>query len=115
MIVTSSPKPYCEKIIEHFNLPIKKENLICYHDTAKHKPASEPIIKAFQKMKSTELILSFGDDPKDIIASQIPGVLSVACLWGSSNQDNLKASNPIYICETTKDAYDLIKENILKL
>lgn len=115
MIVTSSPKYYCERVINYFKLPIKKENLICYHDTIKHKPDSEPIIKALEKMKSIKFILSFGDDPKDIIASQTHGILSVACLWGSLNQDNLIASNPTYICKTTKDAYNLIKENISKL
>ena len=47
-IVTSSPAPYCLKVIEHHQLRITKP--VCYHDTADHKPHSAPIAKGIERL-----------------------------------------------------------------
>lgn len=43
-IVTSSPRPYCEKILDYLN--ITGVITVCYHDTKKHKPDPEPYMLA---------------------------------------------------------------------
>lgn len=111
VIVTSSPRSYCKKVIEHFNIPVN--NLICYHDTINHKPNPEPIIKAIEKyLNSEKMIFSFGDDIKDIEASNYAKIYSVACLWGSTNQEILKNSNANFICKTPQDMFSLLKKHV---
>lgn len=113
-IVTSSPRNYCEKIVKYFNIPI--EQMICYHDTLKHKPDPEPVFKALDCMNKSKLIFSLGDDIKDIIASNSANIISVGCLWWSTEtEEKFKQNNANYICKTSLDAYNLIKSNILKL
>jgi len=110
-IVTSSPKPYCEKIVNYFKLPI--DVLVCFYDTKNHKPHPEPILLAANKMGIKELnkILSFGDDAKDIIASNNAKVISVACTWGTDNKKDLLNENPKYICNTIDDMRLLISKH----
>lgn len=111
VIVTSSPRSYCKKVIEYFNIPVN--NLICYHDTINHKPNPEPIIKAIEKyLNSEKMIFSFGDDIKDIEASKHEKIHSVACLWGSTNQEILKNSNADFICKTPQDMFSLLKKHV---
>ncbi len=109
-IVTSSPRPYCQKVIDYFALPI--DTCVCYHDTSKHKPHPEPIILAVEKMRviNRGSILSFGDDAQDIMASNGANVISVACMWGTSDAKSLLSSNPNHICNTPEDMSTLIRE-----
>lgn len=83
-IVTSSPRAYCEKVLEY--LEIRDVITVCYHDTEKHKPNPEPLKLAISKMKNQENknIIAIGDEEKDIIAANsIPGVISVLAYWGN--------------------------------
>lgn len=105
VIVTSSPKRYCQLVVEHFGLTVS--DIVCYHDTELHKPSPQPIIKALSKM-SDKLVLSFGDDYKDIKASNSANVISVGCTWGTDDLVALRGSNPKHICESTIELLDLI-------
>lgn len=107
-IVTSSPRPYCERVIRYFSLPI--DVCVCYHDTNKHKPNPDPIILAANELhaKALDNVISFGDEANDIIASNSANVFSVACTWGSDNISNLLSANPRYICKTVQDMGDFL-------
>ena len=106
-IVTSSPRPYCERIISYWGWTINIT--VCYHDTRKHKPDPEPILLALQKSRcSAEKTFAVGDTPGDIIAANRAGVLSVAALWRSDQWDELLAANPGVVCQTVSDLCFLI-------
>lgn len=106
-IVTSSPRPYCIRVIDQFSLPINYT--VCFHDTKKHKPDPDPILLAVKKMNNTSFpILSFGDEQKDIIASNNANVISVACTWDADDIPKLLSASPKHICNTVLDMQHLI-------
>lgn len=110
-IVTSSPRSYCERIRNLFSFPI--ENLVCYHDTIKHKPYPDPIFLSISNMldDSKKPILSFGDEAKDILASKAANVISVACTWGTHEHTTLLRSAPDFICNDVLDVINLIERH----
>jgi HAD superfamily hydrolase (TIGR01549 family) len=106
-IVTSSPKPYCGRVIERFKW--KNVKSVCYHDTQRHKPYPDPILRGLSLtgLKAEE-VLSVGDDPKDVVASKAAGVCSVGALWGAVNRNALIESRPDALCETVAELRNLI-------
>ena len=108
-IVTKSPSNYCEKILKDWDININLK--VCYHDVVNQKPSSEPIEKALNLMNlSANEVISLGDQKNDIIASNSANVLSVACLWGALNLDELKKSNPNFIINEPVEIIDIIKK-----
>jgi HAD superfamily hydrolase (TIGR01662 family) len=111
-IVTSSPASYCKNVCTHWGICL--DYVVAYHDTKKRKPAPDPILLALEKMKAKPAdTISFGDRDIDIQASHAAGVKSVACLWGSEDQDSLLAAKPNYIIHHPKEIIPLIG-NIFK-
>lgn len=107
-IVTSSPKAYAERVVQHFNW--KFDIIIGYHDTAMHKPHPDPILKAIRLLNAkTNETLSVGDSLKDIQASKSAGCMSGACYWGSEEKEQLIISNATYHFNEVKDLINLIK------
>ncbi|NBK99997.1 MAG: HAD family hydrolase, partial [Erysipelotrichia bacterium] len=76
-IVSTSPRPYIEKLVAQFNMPAKW--IVGYHDAKPIKPHPAPMLKALEIMgvdaKST---ISFGDRAIDIEASNAANIESVA-------------------------------------
>lgn len=97
-IVSTSPRPYVERIVHHFNIPTNY--IIGYHDAKPIKPSPAPIFKALQLMGcSASQAVSFGDRAIDIQASKAAGVKAVACLWGTKEDFALRASGPDLIID----------------
>lgn len=87
-VVTSSPRPYCEKILNY--LGISGVITVCYHDTLKHKPDPDPYQLAISKMSNQigKNIIAIGDEEKDIIAAQRANIVSVLVNWGNKDSNN---------------------------
>ncbi|MBK1811547.1 HAD family hydrolase [Clostridium sp. YIM B02505] len=95
-IVTSSPSSYCKKILDYYKWTGLKT--VCYHDTYKHKPYPDPILKGVELLGvNPSQVISIGDEPNDIIASKCAGVISVAVTWGATDISKVKSQNPDYI------------------
>lgn len=106
-IVTSSPRPYCEKIIKHWGWKI--DATVCYHDTTNHKPLPEPIQKGlFSLGLEPSEAVAIGDAHQDIQAAKAAEVLSIGTLWGSLEKNLLKASKPDMVCVTVKDLREIL-------
>lgn len=91
-IVSTSPKPYIEKIVKHFQLPIKY--IIGYHDAKPIKPHPAPMVKALELLElPNEECISFGDRAIDIESSNAANIESVACFWGTKEKKLLLNSN----------------------
>lgn len=82
-IVTSSPRSYCERVLDF--LGIRGVITVCYHDTEHHKPDPEPILEAISRMVNQEgkWIIAIGDEDKDVVAAKSAGVISVLANWGN--------------------------------
>lgn len=110
-IVTSSPKSYCQRIINHNNWCF--DTVVCYHDTSNHKPHPAPILKAIESLEcENKNVISIGDEAKDIIASRRAGVISIASLWGTSYRADLLGANPDYTAETVDALSKLLFEEM---
>lgn len=84
-IVTSSPRPYCIKVLNFLNISTSDVITVCYHDTEKHKPDPEPITYAISKMSNQngKKIIVIGDEEKDVIAANAIGATSIMGFWGN--------------------------------
>lgn len=51
-IVTSSPRPYCERVVKYFSF--NPQFCVCYHDTKRHKPHPAPIRYAINQLQSID-------------------------------------------------------------
>jgi HAD superfamily hydrolase (TIGR01509 family) len=81
-IVTSSPKPYCEKVIKYWGWGV--DVTVCYHDTKQHKPHPEPIQKALSRLRlNSNEAVAIGDAQKDTQAAAAAGVMTIGALWGT--------------------------------
>lgn len=90
-VVSTSPRPYVEKIIKHFNLPI--DHIVAYHDAKPIKPHPAPMLKALELLGTTAKdTISFGDRVIDIQASNAANIESVACFWGTKEKSELLRS-----------------------
>jgi HAD superfamily hydrolase (TIGR01549 family) len=106
-VVTSSPQPYCRRVLDHFKWT--GVQTVCYYDTKRHKPDPAPIILGLEKLgiKASQAI-SVGDDPKDTAAAKAARVYSVGALWGALDKDALVNSGPDALCQTVGELKKLI-------
>lgn len=91
-IVTSSPRSYCNRVLEFLGLT--GVPTVCFHDTEKHKPDPEPLLLAIERMnvQEDEPIFVVGDEEKDIVAANQIGAIGILAYWGNpytyQNWDN---------------------------
>ena len=90
-IVSTSPRPYVEHVVQQFNLPIN--HIVAYHDAKPTKPHPAPMLKALEMMEcDAKSAISFGDRVIDIQSSNAAGIESVACFWGTKEKGELLRS-----------------------
>lgn len=90
-IVSTSPRPYVERLVAYHHIPATY--IVGYHDAKPIKPHPAPMIKALELMEETpDNVVSFGDRAIDIRASNAAGIESVACLWGTKEHGYLMNS-----------------------
>jgi HAD superfamily hydrolase (TIGR01509 family) len=94
-IVSTSPRPYVEKIVGYFG--IHADFIVGYHDAKPIKPSPAPMFRALQLLGCTaSQAVSFGDRAIDIQSSKAAGIKAVACTWGTKELAALMASAPDY-------------------
>lgn len=87
-IVSTSPRPYVEKLIAYYDLPI--QYIVSYHDAKPIKPHPAQMLKALELMNEDAYnTISFGDRVIDIQASNAADIESVACFWGTKEKKEL--------------------------
>ena len=107
-IVSTSPRPYLERVCRYFNIPA--DALLGFHDCVRIRPAPDGMIRALSAINSSaEMTVSFGDRAIDIIASNAANVSSVACLWGTAEIDALINSSPSAILSSPIQIIDCLK------
>lgn len=108
-IVTSSPRPYFERVARQFGLPLTPS--VCYHDTSLHKPHPAPILRALDLLGvEPACAVSIGDEPRDIEASLAAGTIAVAALWGSADPVGVAAAKPTHACRTPAELRQFLSD-----
>ncbi|MBD2078455.1 HAD family hydrolase [Leptolyngbya sp. FACHB-17] len=101
-IVTSSPQPYCDRVVTRWGWNI--DATVCYHDTSNKKPHPEPILLALKKLNvEAKSAISIGDAAKDTRSAKSAGVFSIGAMWGTLEREQLLQSKPDLLCETIED------------
>lgn len=107
-IVSTSPRPYVEKVVTHYNLPV--QHIVSYHDAKPIKPHPAQMLKALELMgKSAKEVISFGDRAIDIQASNAAGIESVACFWGTKEKGALLHSGYSHAIVRPEEIITLIR------
>jgi phosphoglycolate phosphatase-like HAD superfamily hydrolase len=107
-IVSTSPRPYVEKVVQQFNLPINQ--IIAYHDAKPIKPHPAPMIKALELLGcQAKDAISFGDRVIDIQSSNGAGIESVACFWGTKEKRELLVSGYTHAIVKPNEILSLIR------
>ena len=107
-VLCKAPSVYVKKVLNHFNIPF--DTVVAYHDVKLQKPNSEGMNLALTQLGlSAEDVISFGDEVSDVIASNGAGIESVACLWGSANEESLLGSDADHVIYTPNEIISLLK------
>lgn len=107
-IVSTSPRPYIEKIVAYYNLPI--HHIVSYHDAKPIKPHPAQMLKALDLMGlPANKVISFGDRVIDIEASNAAGIESVACFWGTKEKTELLRSDYSHAIVRPEEILTLIR------
>jgi HAD superfamily hydrolase (TIGR01549 family) len=113
-VITSSPSTYCSRVLAQFRW--KVDACVCYHDTSEHKPHPAPILEGLRRLNlPATSVVSVGDAPSDIFASQRAGVFAVAATWGTKDATSLRASRPDAIVERVDDLRAILTHRIPRL
>ena len=107
-IVSTSPRPYVENVVKHFNLPVNY--IVAYHDAKPIKPHPAPMLKALELLGcDAKRAISFGDRVIDIQASNAAGIESVACFWGTKEKAELIKSGYTHAIVKPSEILTLIR------
>lgn len=107
-IVSTSPRPYVEKVVQLFNLPI--DFIVAYHDAKPIKPHPAPMLKALEMLRcEAKSAISFGDRVIDIQSSNGAGIESVACFWGTKEKAELLNSEYTHAIVKPNEILTLIR------
>lgn len=106
--VSSSPRPYCERILTHFKFPYSA--LVAYHDTQMHKPNSQPFMKALSLIQiDPSKCISLGDDVKDVLAAKASGLaINIGCIWHVDNSTELVSNGADFIATQPMDVIEFL-------
>ncbi|KHF28368.1 HAD family hydrolase [Paenibacillus sp. 3LSP] len=111
-IVTSSPSSYCSRVIHYWKW--KVHSTVCYHDTQRRKPHPDPMNLAVTKLGvPKELVVSVGDDARDVEAAKSAGIISVGALWGAENKSELLASSPDFLFDKVDQLVQFLNDRYL--
>lgn len=107
-IVSTSPKPYVQKAVELFNIPV--DYIVAYHDAKPIKPHPAPMLKALELLQcQPKDAISFGDRVIDIQASNAAGIESIACFWGTKEKNELLHSEYVHAIVKPYEMLTLIR------
>lgn len=106
-VVTDSPGMYAKALLEYHRLPI--HILVAYHDTKRHKPYPDPMLRAAALLsREPGQVISVGDAVKDVAAAKAAGMCACAALWGCVNREAMRQSSPSYMANSPLDFLDYV-------
>ncbi len=108
-IVTSKTRYASQVGLDLFGLSPFISFMVCVEDTERHKPDSQPVLKALDLLgASPEEALFVGDSPHDMTAGHAAGVKTAAALWGPFAKDVVLASSPDFTLNSFPDLLPIL-------
>jgi pyrophosphatase PpaX len=82
----------------HFEVVVTGDQCSAY------KPDPDPFLRALERLAlPAHQCVVIGDSPADIVGARAAGLRSVAGLWGTLNEDELRAAGPDAVAHTPDD------------
>jgi HAD superfamily hydrolase (TIGR01549 family) len=83
-VVTSSPRSYCVRVLNHLGLA--PTVTVCYHDTDLHKPHPDPLVEAIERAgRFAGRAFYIGDKVDDMRAAAAAEMTGIGAVWGSED------------------------------
>lgn len=97
-IVSSKARQTVLKGLELFDLRRYFSAIVCFEDTARHKPHPDPVTlgRSLLGLEAPKAVM-VGDSPFDIAAARAAGVKAAAVGWSCFPEDELARERPDYI------------------
>lgn len=108
-VVTSKARPVTIMGLRLCGLEHLMDVLVCMEDTAVHKPAPDPVLKALERLQQKgwpgrkEEALMVGDSPWDVAAGKAAGIATATVAWSLFGRQQLDAEKPDLVLETMSD------------
>lgn len=94
-LVTSKSRVGVQRTLRLHKLEDFFDVIVSADDTAKGKPAPDPVLFALDQLNQAPERAAFvGDSPHDLQAGRAAGVATVAVSWGPYPREDLKACHP---------------------
>jgi HAD superfamily hydrolase (TIGR01509 family) len=105
-IVTTTPRPYCQRVLSRWGLSSYFADIVAYHDTQRHKPDPDPILLSLKRLNlRPSSVVAVGDTPDDIRSARAARVGSVGALWGAAQPDLVKRECPDVLAQTVQELH----------
>ena len=106
-VVTSAPKSYADRIVCQWAW--RFQTVVGYHDTKRHKPSPEPILKGLERLDvAAGHAVYVGDHHNDVVAAHAAGAGSVATTWGSLDPASLLGARPSFVAHSVQELRQLL-------
>jgi len=110
-LVTSKNRAELEHTMPRLKLQKVVNAVISANDTARPKPAPDPVIKALETLNTEAKHAVFiGDTVYDLTCGRAAGVQVAAVAWGAHLPDDLHAMQPDYYFKTPADLLKWIEQ-----
>jgi HAD superfamily hydrolase (TIGR01549 family) len=110
-IITTSPRPYAEKLVAYhqLNIPV----VIAYHDVRNRKPHPESILKAAELLHvSQHRCIYVGDMGDDIMAAVNAGAIPIGLSWDGTLEQQREAKLARALCKNWDEVLTFIARTI---
>lgn len=117
-IATSLPENYARSGLQATGIEEMVDCVVAYHDTERHKPHPEPVIKAARKLGlSPQETIYIGDRPDDIEAGKNAGAYTGAAIGGLGRNERKRilVCKPNYIFTYPKEILSVCGEKAFLL
>lgn len=110
-LVTSKNRMELQQTMPRLGLEDVVEAVISADDSARPKPAPDPVIKALEMLKAdAEHAIFIGDTVYDLTCGRAAGVQVAAVAWGAHLPEDLHAMQPDYYFETPAELLKWIEQ-----
>ncbi len=100
-VATSKRRDTARTALDAVGLGGRLEVVAALEDTARHKPAPDPLLHAAAALQvDPARCVYVGDAVVDVQAAHAAGMTAVAVTWGAGERDDLRAARPAAVVET---------------
>jgi pyrophosphatase PpaX len=109
-IVTTKQRKTAEMGLKLFGLDKFMDTVVCFQDTAEHKPHPAPVLKAMEAIGAVPgSTLMVGDSQFDIGAAHNASIDSAGVAWSLKGADFLSTFHPTVILQDISDLIQVVK------